>query len=78
MYVRVTRAMGFMVGNVLHTVRPAQHPQYLPDQALESDGFALAVDHGILSIVKSTVVEPQVTTPEAPAPEKPKKDKKEK
>lgn len=68
MYVRVTRALGFMVGNVLHTVRPNPHPQFLPDEAMESDGFMLAVGDGTLSFVQP------VEEKEAPQ----KKDKKEK
>jgi hypothetical protein len=63
--------MGFMVGNVLHTVRPAQNPQFLPDEALESAGFDLAVDHGVLSIVH-----PQLASVVADNSNPQKKDKK--
>lgn len=73
MYVRVTRALGFMVGNVLHTVRPNPHPQFLPDEAMESDGFMLAVGDGTLSFVQ-----PQIAEEKAVESAPQKKDKKEK
>jgi hypothetical protein len=57
MHVRVTHPKGFMVGNVLHTVRPHVHPQFLVDEAKDSDGFALCVEHGELVIVPEKVIE---------------------
>jgi hypothetical protein len=52
MHVRVTRPLGFMVGNVHHVVRPAVHPQFLVDEAKNSDGFDLSVEHGVLVVVQ--------------------------
>lgn len=46
-----------MVGNTYHVVRPAVHPQFLVDEAKNSDGFDLCVEHGILVVIQPQVVE---------------------
>lgn len=67
MFVRVQRPQGFMVGNKHIVVRPDKHPQFLPDEAREADGFSLLVKHGDLVVV-------DVAPPAAP--EKPAKKEK--